>query len=79
MLADLTPTGRTLYWYLRATGGGPVEVAAASAESGIPLSSVYMAVRKHPDHFQLYGTTLQARQAQTIHVAPTQPSSTTAN
>lgn len=56
--AELTPTARALYWYLLAIGVQEVEVTTAAAESGIPRSSIYEAVRRYPEVFEVRGSSV---------------------
>ena len=60
-LRDLTPNARTLWWYLIATGAEQ-DVRRISQCSGIPLSSVYHAAARYPDHFTLTGSLIRRTQ-----------------
>lgn len=64
-LRTITPSARTLWWYLQATG--PEQPVPEIADrSGIPKSSIYEAANRYPDLFQLTGSLLRS-------TAPTSP------
>lgn len=59
-LKRLTPSARTLYWYLEATGHEQ-PVPLIEKRSGMPQSSIYDAAARFPELFQLTGSLLKSR------------------
>ncbi len=57
ILRNLSPTARTLYWYMRATSRAQ-SIKEIEARSGVPLKSIYMAAANYPEVFHKDKTTL---------------------
>ena len=57
-VAALTPTARSLYWYLMATQPEQ-DVGQIARRSGIPISSIYAAAAKFPTVFELRGSLIR--------------------